>query len=68
MEATPEQFQWAVHDAFRRIADAEPSRVRTVDASRSAVAVSEDVVSLVVTRLNDHRAASTASPAVAGRS
>ncbi|HEV7679116.1 MAG TPA: dTMP kinase [Candidatus Dormibacteraeota bacterium] len=68
MEATPEQFQWAVHDTFRRIAEAEPSRVRVVDASRSAVAVSEEVVGLVVAGLTEHRAAATASPAVAGRS
>jgi dTMP kinase len=69
MEATPEQFQWAVHDAFRRIAEAEPSRVHVVDAGRSAVAVSEDVVAVVVSRLTEHRAASSpASPAVAGRS
>lgn len=51
MEATPEQFQYAVHDAFRRLAEAEPERIVRVDAARSAVAVSDDVVSLVTARL-----------------
>jgi dTMP kinase len=67
MEATPEQFQWAVRETFLRIAAGEPSRVTLIDAARSAVAVSEDVVSLVTSRLLAQRSRS-ASPAVAGRS
>lgn len=56
MEATPEQFQFAVHDAFRRLAAAEPQRISVVDAARPAVAVSEEVVALVSARLNEHSA------------
>jgi dTMP kinase len=66
MEATPEQFQFAVHDAFRRLAEASPERIVTVDAGRSAVAVSEDVVDLVTSRRAAH-VASMALPTVAGR-
>jgi len=55
MEATPEQFQFAVHDAFRRLAAAEPDRIAVVDAARSAVAVAEDVVALVSARLAERR-------------
>ena len=62
MEATPEQFQFAVHDTFRRLAAAEPQRIAVVDAARSAVAVSADVVALVSARLQAH-----APPALAGR-
>lgn len=62
MEATPEQFQFAVHDTFRRLAAAEPQRIAVVDAARSAVAVSADVVALVGARLQAH-----APPALAGR-
>jgi dTMP kinase len=68
MEATPEQFQWAVRDTFHRIAAAEPARIAVVDAGRAAVSVSEDVVALVLDRLAAHRAATPAPPAVAGRS
>jgi dTMP kinase len=69
MEATPEQFQWAVRDAFMRLAGAEPSRIVVVDAARPAVAVSEDVVSLVSARYTAHRTPQGAAPpAVAGRS
>ena len=69
MEATPEQFQWAVRDAFLRIAALEPARVVIVDAARSAVAVSEEVVSLVSSRYVAHRTPQGAAPpAVAGRS
>lgn len=69
MEATPEQFQWAVRDTFLRIAALEPARVVIVDAARSAVAVSEEVVSLVSSRYTAHRTPQGAAPpAVAGRS
>jgi dTMP kinase len=69
MEATPEQFQWAVRDTFQRLAATEPARIAVVDAARSAVAVSEDVVSLVSARYAAHRTPSGAAPpAVAGRS
>src|SRR5581483_7281138 len=34
MEATPEQFQWAVRDTFLRLAREEPSRIAVVDAGR----------------------------------
>jgi dTMP kinase len=69
MEATPEQFQWAVRDTFQRLAATEPSRIAVVDAARSAVAVSEDVVSLVSARYAAHRTPQgSAPPAVAGRS
>jgi dTMP kinase len=74
MEATPEQFQFAVHDAFHRLADAEPERIVVIDAARSAVAVAEDVVSLIGARLDARHAAGVSagdgdpSPrAVAGR-
>ena len=68
MEATPEQFQFAVHDTYRRLAEAEPQRIATVEAGRSAVAVSADVVGLVAARLAAHRtSADPAPPAVAGR-
>jgi dTMP kinase len=69
MEATPEQFQFAVRDTFLRLARAEPQRIATVDAGRPAVSVSEDVVDLVTSRLLAHRTPSSpAPPAVAGRS
>jgi dTMP kinase len=68
MEATPEQFQFAVHDTFRRLAAAEPSRITVVDAARPAVTVSEDVVGLLTARLAAHREQSQLSAqAVAGR-
>jgi dTMP kinase len=66
MEATPEQFQFAVHDTFRRLAATEPERIAVVDAARSAVSVSERVVELVVARLAA-RTAPPVPPAVAGR-
>jgi dTMP kinase len=66
MEATPEQFQFAVHDTFRRLAATEPERIAVVDAARSAVSVSERVVELVVARLAT-RTAPPVPPAVAGR-
>jgi dTMP kinase len=56
MEATPEQFQFAVHDAFRRLAAAEPRRITVVDAARPAVSVSEKVVAVVTARLTEHSA------------
>jgi dTMP kinase len=69
MEATPEQFQFAVHDAYHRLAEREPQRIVVVDAGRSAVAVSDDVVRLVTARLQEHRTSpDPAPPAVAGRS
>jgi len=69
MEATPEQFQWAVRETFLHLATAEPSRIAIVDAARSAVAVSEDVVALVTARLAAYRTPQGAAPpAVAGRS
>jgi len=69
MEATPEQFQYAVHDTFRRLAAAEPGRIAVVDADRPPVAVSEDVVALVSARYAAHRTPQGAAPpAVAGRS
>jgi dTMP kinase len=69
MEATPEQFQWAVHDTFLRLAREEPQRISVVDAGRPAVAVSEDVVTLVAGRFAAHRTPSQpAPPAAAGRS
>jgi dTMP kinase len=69
MEATPEQFQWAVRETFHRLAQTEPARISVVDAGRSAVAVSEDVVSLVSSRFTVHRTPQGAAPpAVAGRS
>ncbi|HXA27452.1 MAG TPA: dTMP kinase [Candidatus Angelobacter sp.] len=69
MEATPEQFQFAVRDTFLHLARAEPQRIATVDAGRPAVSVSEDVVDLVTSRLLAHRTPSSpAPPAVAGRS
>jgi dTMP kinase len=69
MEATPEQFQFAVHDTFQRLARSEPQRIAVVDAGRPAVAVSEDVVTLVTARLQAHRTSpEPAPPAVAGRS
>lgn len=69
MEATPEQFQWAVRDTFLRLAREEPQRISVVDAGRAAVTVSEDVVSLVSSRFHAHRTPNQpAPPAVAGRS
>jgi dTMP kinase len=69
MEATPEQFQWAVRDTFLRLAASEPSRFAIIDAARSAVAVSEDVVSLVSARYAAYRTPQGSTPpAVAGRS
>jgi dTMP kinase len=69
MEATPEQFQFAVHDTFLQLAQSEPDRIVVVDAGRSAVAVSDDVVRIVTERRAAHRTAShPAPPAVAGRS
>lgn len=69
MEATPEQFQWAVRDTFLRLAREEPQRISVVDAGRPAVAVSEDVVELVSARFLAHRSpTSPAPPAIAGRS
>ncbi len=62
MEATPEQFQYAVHDTFRRLAASEPQRIATVDAGRSAVAVSADVVELITARLDARRAAGEQAP------
>jgi dTMP kinase len=62
MEATPEQFQFAVHDTFRRLAAAEPERIAVVDAARPAVAVSAEVITLVGGRLHAH-----APPALAER-
>jgi dTMP kinase len=68
MEATPEQFQFAVHDTYRRLAGTEPERIVTIDAARSAVAVSADVVQLLAARLAAHRTSvDPAPPAVAGR-
>jgi len=72
MEATPEQFRFAVHDTFRRLAAAEPERIAVVDAARSAVAVSADVVALITSRLEARTTAAAAPhdhapPAVAGR-
>jgi len=69
MEATPEQFQWAVRDTFLRLARDEPQRISVVDAARPAVTVSEAVVSLVSSRFAAHRTPNQpAPPAVAGRS
>jgi dTMP kinase len=69
MEATPEQFQFAVRETFLRLAAAEPKRITVVDAGRPAVNVSEDVVDLVTRRLVAHGTPSSpAPPAVAGRS
>ena len=69
MEATPEQFQFAVRDAFHRLAASEPSRVAMVDAARPAVTVSADVVGLVSARHASHRTPQGAAPpAVASRS
>lgn len=66
MEATPEQFQWAVRDAFLRIARSEPARVAVVDGARPAVTVADDVVGLVAARFTAQRSPSTS--AVAGGS
>jgi dTMP kinase len=69
MEATPEQFQFAVHDTFQRLARSESRRIAVVDAARPAVAVSDDVVTLITERLQAHRTSpDPAPPAVAGRS
>lgn len=70
MEATPEQFQFAVHDTYRTLAQIEPERIAVVDAGRAAVAVSDEVVRVIRERLDAHTAAvaaGSAPPAVAGR-
>ena len=59
MEATPEQFQFAVRETFLDLARREPARITVIDAARPPVAVSEDVVNLVSSRY---------APAVASRS
>jgi dTMP kinase len=69
MEATPEQFQFAVRDTFLRLSREDPQRISVIDAGRPAVTVSEDVVALVTARLLAHRTPSSpAPPAVASRS
>ena len=65
MEATPEQFQFAVHDAFRRLAAAEPQRITVVDAARPAVTVSDEVVTVIAEHLAASRAARESSSAQA---
>ena len=62
IEGAPSDFHARVQDTFTRLAASDPARIVTVDAGRSAVAVSGDVMGIVEERLR--AAATTPRPAV----
>jgi dTMP kinase len=57
IEGAPDDFHARVHAAFDRLAAEQPLRIVRVDASRSAVTVSQDVMRLVQERLRSARTA-----------
>jgi len=57
IEGAPDDFHARVHATFDRLAAEQPERIARVDASRPAVAVSQDVMRLVQERLRSVRTA-----------
>lgn len=57
IEGAPERFHAAVQRTFEELAQAEPGRVVRVDASRSAVAISQELCETALARLGTGRAA-----------